>query len=124
MLFGRVSQQIITAGTPDRKLIGAVDWSRGAFGVSVKATYYGEAIEPATLAAQDISSGDKTLVDLEGRWDIGRGVEVAAGVDNLFDVYPDATPAALNSTGALGFTRYSPFGFNGRFGYARLSYRW
>ncbi|MEI9905838.1 MAG: hypothetical protein WDN06_19400 [Asticcacaulis sp.] len=38
------------------------------------------------------------------------------GADNLFDVYPDKTPAGLNTTsgngvGALAFTRFSPFGF-------------
>ncbi len=30
----------------------------------------------------------------------------------------------LNATNALGYSRYSPYGFGGRFLYARLSYRW
>jgi iron complex outermembrane receptor protein len=30
----------------------------------------------------------------------------------------------LNATNALGFSRYSPYGFNGRFVYARLGYNW
>jgi iron complex outermembrane receptor protein len=45
-------------------------------------------------------------------------------VDNVFDEYPDFTPAALNSNGVPGFPFYSPFGFNGRHGYARLSASW
>ena len=42
----------------------------------------------------------------------------------VFDAYPDFTPARLNANGVLGFPFYSPFGFNGRFGYARLSLSW
>ena len=58
------------------------------------------------------------------------------GVDNLFDQYPDRVPNAraiptppggvanLNATNALGFSRYSPYGFNGRFYFARMSFNW
>ena len=40
--------------------------------------------------------------------------------DNLFDEYPNPIP---NSTGGA-FSNYSPFGFDGRFIYARASYNW
>ena len=58
------------------------------------------------------------------------------GADNLTDQYPDRVPnnrvlpnppggtVNLNATNALGFSRYSPYGFSGRFLYARLSYAW
>lgn len=49
---------------------------------------------------------------------------LAIGVDNLLDEYPDAVPAALNSNDVVGFPYYSPFGFNGRYGYARVSLTW
>jgi len=124
VLFGRVSQNIIQSGTPNKKLVAAVDWGRDMFGLTARVTHYGEAVEPGTTAAADIRTGEKTLVDLEARYDLGRGINLALGVDNLFDVYPDITPAALNSTGALAFTRYSPFGFNGRFAYVRVGYQW
>jgi iron complex outermembrane receptor protein len=45
-------------------------------------------------------------------------------VNNLFDTYPDATPDTLNSNGLTAFSRYSPFGFNGRFVYGRLGWNW
>jgi len=58
----------------------------------------------------------------------------AIGADNLFDQYPNRTPIArpnpaggtvnLDSTNAVAFSRYSPFGFNGRFLYARATYNW
>ena len=49
-------------------------------------------------------------------------MNLAVGADNVFDVYPDAIPPALNTTGAAMFSNYSPFGRSGRFVYARASY--
>jgi iron complex outermembrane receptor protein len=50
---------------------------------------------------------------------------VALGINNMFDEYPQFTPGSINSsTGSIGFPSYSPFGFNGRFLYGRLSYNW
>ncbi|MFN3230124.1 MAG: TonB-dependent receptor plug domain-containing protein, partial [Asticcacaulis sp.] len=123
-LFARVAQTIITDGTPKSRATATVDWSLGDFGATLKAVNYGKAIEPGSTAASDISTGNKTLVDLEGRYAFGQGTSLTLGASNLFDVYPDRTPAALNSTGTLGFTRYSPFGFNGRQLYVRLSHNW
>ena len=52
---------------------------------------------------------------------------ITLGADNLFDQYPDRLPVDrtcrlrpaervnLNGTNALAFSRYSPYGFNGRF---------
>ncbi|MFN5616294.1 MAG: hypothetical protein ACK45V_11520 [Brevundimonas sp.] len=80
--------------------------------------------QPGTTAPNDLFTGDKTVVDLSGRLQIVDGVALTVGVENVFDEYPDFTPAALNSNGVPGFPFYSPFGFNGRYGYARLSVSW
>ena len=64
------------------------------------------------------------MADLEGRWRATETVTLSLGVDNVFDEYPDHVPAPLNSNGVLGFPYYSPFGFNGRYGYARLTLSW
>lgn len=124
VLFGRVSQKILTDATPKNKVIASVDWLRGPFAATVRATYYDKAIEPGTTAAADISTGAKTLIDLEGRYKITPNVQWSLGVDNVFDEYPNKVPASLNSTGTLAFSRYSPFGFNGRQVFTRLSYSW
>ena len=71
-----------------------------------------------------VAFGAKTVVDLEGRYQLTDRIGLALGVDNVFDEYPDFVPANLNSNGVLGFPYYSPFGFNGRYGYARLSVKW
>ena len=94
---------------------------------------YGEVFSPdsaatfATVAAgtrpNDITLGAKTLVDLEGRFDITESIRVAIGAENLLDEYPDPNTPNANPTGTTSFSNYSPFGRSGRFVYGRLSYK-
>lgn len=121
-----VRQRILTIedGTPDTKVAATADWSRDRWGATVRATYYGDVLQPGSVSTSDFSTGDKTVVDLEGRFRLTDRVGLAVGVDNVFDEYPDATPGALNGNGVIGFPFYSPFGFNGRYGYARINVTW
>ncbi|MFK0299492.1 TonB-dependent receptor plug domain-containing protein [Brevundimonas sp. NPDC090276] len=123
-LFARSRILTIEEGTPDTKVSGSVDWSLGRWGATARATYYADVLQPGSTPANDYSTGAKTTVDLEGRFQITDRIGVAVGVDNVFDEYPDFVPETLNSNGVLGFPYYSPFGFNGRYGYARLSVKW
>lgn len=123
-LFGRNRIETIQQGTPDTKVAGTADWSYGRWGLTARATYYASVIQPGSTAASDIPTGDKSVFDFEGRFSPNERVTLALGVENAFDEYPDATPASLNSNGVLGFPFYSPFGFNGRFVYARLGLNW
>ena len=123
-LFARSRILTIEDGTPDTKVSAAADWTLDRWGATVKATYYGDVLQPGSTEASDYRTGAKTVVDLEGRYRITDNVNLAIGVDNVFDEYPDYVPAALNSNGVLGFPYYSPFGFNGRYGYARISLSW
>ena len=123
-LFARSRILTIEEGTPDTKVSGSVDWSLGRWGATARATYYADVLQPGSTPANDYSTGAKTTVDLEGRFQVTDRIGVAVGVDNVFDEYPDFVPETLNSNGVLGFPYYSPFGFNGRYGYARLSVKW
>ena len=132
-LFARQRILTIEDGTPDTKVSASADWSRDKWGATVRATYYGDVVQPASLEANDYHTGEKTVIDLEGRVQITERVGLAIGVDNVFDEYPDNVPIRnansptgtdLTSNGVLGFPYYSPFGFNGRYGYARLSLKW
>lgn len=130
VLFGRVNVLTFEQGTPEEKFNVSADWSTdvgfGEIGANITANYYGNVTEPgaAVNGSQDIDVGSHTLLDLEVRTTIGESLGIAVGVDNLLDEYPNEVPAALNPQGALGFSRYSPFGFNGRFVYGRVSYNW
>ena len=123
-LFARSRILTIEQGTPGEKVTGSVDWSNGPLGATLRATYYGDVLQAGTTAANDYNTGAHTITDLELRYQPAKGAQVAIGASNLFDVYPHKVPAALNSTGVLGFPYYSPFGFNGRYLYVRAGFNW
>lgn len=122
VLFARSRILTLEQGTPDTKVIGSLDWQRGRAGATVRGTYYASVLQPGATAAADLVTGDKFVFDIEARYRILDGVRLAVGADNLFDVYPDQVPASLNTTGVTAFPFYSPFGFNGRYVYGRLSF--
>ncbi|MFA6112374.1 MAG: TonB-dependent receptor [Sphingomonas sp.] len=131
-IFSR--QRIISfeQGTPRTKVVGTVDWSLGDLGVTARGSYYGDVTQPSSngFAEDDIHTGRHTIFDLEARYQVIRNVNLAVGANNLFDTYPDYVKLAssrgtiLNSTGLVGFPYYSPFGFNGRYLYARVGVTW
>lgn len=87
----------------------------------------------------------KYITDLSLAMRLRQNLQVTIGTDNLFDVYPDrnndsgdlnpVAPTAGNSRGFAGnyagnsnfgifpYVGISPFGFNGRFSYARVNVR-
>ena len=71
--------------------------------------------------SEDQRFGAKWLTDVEASLRGGR-YRVAAGVQNLFDVFPDRNSTVNSFTGIQTFPSQSPFGFNGRALYARLAW--
>jgi len=144
-VFARINTVAFERGTPDSKFSASVDWSMlntfGSWGMALKTTRYGEVIEPGLALGdepvdlRDIRLRSRWLLDLSltGEF-MNEKLSLSVGADNLLDQYPDRTPIEchtptgttvnLNPTNALAFSRYSPYGFNGRFVYARLGFRW
>jgi iron complex outermembrane receptor protein len=124
-VFDRGNRLTYEEGTPEAKLVFSGDYTVGPLGLSAKATHYDSVLVPNNNPTFDYETGAAWLVDLEVRYDIGHGVKAALGANNVFDEYPNFTPGVINSpTGSIGFPGYSPFGFNGRFLYGRISYNW
>jgi iron complex outermembrane receptor protein len=126
VLFNRINVLTFEEGTPKEKIVFSADLSDGAVGASLKLHSYSDVLHPFsnTDPAFDVHTGDKLLLDFEGRYQFNERVQLAIGVNNATDQYPDATAASINTNGALAFSGYSPFGFNGRFVYARLGLNW
>jgi iron complex outermembrane receptor protein len=151
VLFARVNTLSFEEGTPASKITLAADWSiplGGArWGANLRGTRYGEVVEPGVPTTAEINAGAADVRDLHipADWVVDLALNakfleeklaVTLGADNLLDQYPSKVPHAvpepasiggiidLNATGALGFSRFSPYGFNGRFVYARMSYHW
>lgn len=129
-LFARVNVLTFEEGQPQDKFAAIVNWKGEAFGATLRATRYGEAVDPdqritGTVAQpigfQDGDLGAKTLVDLEGRFDPTDRIRLAIGADNVFDEYPDTFPLSRNGTGNTPYSNFAPFGRSGRLLYGRLS---
>jgi iron complex outermembrane receptor protein len=137
VLFGRQESLRLVKGQPRNKINLSADYERDWFGLTLRSTRYGKVLDAGAPASgvQDIHLKAKWITDAELRFKpIGDRLQVALGANNLFDVYPTNTPlgqAVDPDSGAtvnLPVTRYvtpfsnfSPFGFNGRFLYGRVS---
>ncbi|KHL25501.1 TonB-dependent receptor [Croceibacterium mercuriale] len=126
-LFGQQRIVGLERGTPRVKVSGQTNWELDGFGALVRATYYGSVTQPAPTPANYAYTGKHVIVDLEARAPLFGQAELAVGANNLFDVYPDFVPEtnAINyNNGGTAFPYYSPFGFNGRYLYARINLDW
>lgn len=123
-LFGRVESLRLTDGQPQDKLNLSADWSLDRFSATFRTNRYGSVLVAGNTAATDFTLTPKWVSDVEVRAKIYRGIELAVGADNVFDIYPDRVPAG-GAFGVNGFflpySNLSPFGFSGRFLYGRIS---
>ncbi|EJL34895.1 TonB-dependent siderophore receptor [Novosphingobium sp. AP12] len=123
-LFARSRILTIEEGTPGEKVSGTLAWTGASLGATARVTYYGNVLQPGTVATSDIGTGSRAITDLELRYQPESAFNLALGANNLFDVYPRRVPASLNTTGVTGFPYYSPYGFNGRYLYVRAGLTW
>jgi iron complex outermembrane receptor protein len=145
VLFGRIEGIRFTDGQPRDKIVLSADGEKGDVGLTARTTRYGKVISPGAVAPiaaptsltafgpDDIFLSAKWITDLELRYKAMHRIELAVGADNLFDVYPDRSPfgprpGPPSSTNVypanqiyIPYSIFSPFGFNGRFIYARAS---
>ena len=135
VIFGHQAQTDLTEGTPRDKLVLGGNWSIGDFVTDLRLTRYGKYTEAGTTAATDLKFGAKWVTDLDVTYLLTQNLSVALGANNLFGVRPDKQAATAIQTG-LGsanpteinnpdnYGSFGPFGLNGAFYYARLTYDW
>jgi iron complex outermembrane receptor protein len=125
--FRRASQGLLTDATPRTKYVLSAEWDRAGWSVRGDATRYGAVTRRGN---EDDGSQDQTFA---ARWLLNvstsytwRDLTFSVGVDNLTNQYP--TRSALNNVyedrpNGLQYSSLSPFGFNGRYWFGRVSYR-
>ncbi|HKH91716.1 MAG TPA: TonB-dependent receptor [Gemmatimonadaceae bacterium] len=136
-LFDRVEQSRIEVGNPENNLILGAMYTLAKLGVNVRTQRYGQVTGLGTSASNAFGPLDqifspKWITDVSASYTVGRA-NVSVGADNVFDIYPDrnnnngniATVATENggtaNFGIFPYNGISPFGFNGRFIYTKLS---
>ncbi|WNL47104.1 TonB-dependent receptor [Dyella sp. BiH032] len=125
--FGRASEGLLTSSTPRTKYVFSGDWQLQGFGLHANLTRYGSVIRrgDADDGSQDQKFAARWLLDLAASY-AWREWTFTAGVDNLTNQYP--TKASLanvyeDRADGLQYSSLSPFGFNGRYWYGKVTYR-
>jgi iron complex outermembrane receptor protein len=129
VLFDRGEQRRTTCGQPKDNTRLMESYSQGAWNVTARQSRYGEFCSATISLLDDQTYAARWLADLDisYRWS---KYTFAIGAENLFDQYPDknlraGVPSGSAQVGTAGVFTYpgnSPFGFNGRFVYSRVSY--
>ena len=134
-LFSRVERTRIERGNPRDNFFASANYTVGAFGITTRTQRYGEvSVAGATTTnatgTLDQTYGAKWITDLGLTYTLRSRYSLTVGADNVFDVYPDRNlnpgdPATSNggisNFGIFPYNAISPFGFNGRFVYTKLS---
>ena len=136
-LFGRAERGRIEVGQPRNNLVLNGTWDIKDFTFTLRGQRFGEVTGRQLLATgtarqvPDVELSAKVITDVSASYKLLKRATLTLGSDNVFDVYPDqitdlgdvATGYGGQGTfGVFRFSGLSPFGFNGRFLYARLAY--
>lgn len=94
-------------------------YSNGRYQLTTRVRYYGawtDSVYQGSYLTQKI--GSLGMVDLIGAYQVSSSVSVKAGVENIFNKYPDK--AQLQSYRGLIYSRNAPYNTDGGYYFARL----
>jgi iron complex outermembrane recepter protein len=134
-LFGRVERTRIEHGNPTDNLFIASNYSHGPLGLTARTQRYGPVSIAGTTPTNstgtlDQTFGAKWITDVSASYTVLSRYTLVFGADNVFDVYPDrnlnpgdpnTSNGGISNFGIFPYNGISPFGFNGRFVYTKLS---
>ncbi len=116
----------LTDGSPRRKIIGSVDYNIGKVGFILRATNFGEVLEPRVRDDEGNPQvlAAKSLIDFSATYKFTDSFSFTAGVNNLFDIYPDMLSSTQVRNEVIYSRRVNQFGTIGRFVNVALNYTW
>ncbi len=123
-LFSRSNRLTLEESAPETKFILAGNYTYQQADFVLRATRFGDVLVPSNDADNDFTLDAKWILDASVNFNVTEKFSVGIGADNLLDEYPTMTPDGLNFNGIFPYSSRSPFGFSGRFVYARASYNW
>lgn len=123
-LFSRSNTLTLEESAPETKFILAGNYTYQQADFVLRATRFGEVLVPSNDPANDFTLDADWIIDASVNFNVTDKFSVGIGADNLLDEYPTMTPDGLNFNGIFPYSSRSPFGFSGRFVYARASYNW
>ena len=112
-------------GSPETKLNLGASWFWQKFSVTARTTRYGTVVEPSNNPEREETLDSAWITDIDIKYDVSERVAVSIGANNLFDVYPEATRNSVADVTRFSrifpYSGFSPFGFNGRYVYGKVS---
>jgi iron complex outermembrane recepter protein len=134
-LFGRVERARIEEGQPRNNMLFSAIHDLKSWTFVLRAQRFGQVISRQAVAnpqPPDQLFEPKVITDASVAFKLRERATLTVGSDNIFDVYPDENNARGSATanfagnanfGIFPYNGISPFGFNGRFVYARVQFR-
>jgi iron complex outermembrane receptor protein len=123
-LLDEVTRVAITKERPDWRGTFSAEYTLNPLRALVRASYYGvfASAQPAFTDGYTEHYPARTLVDAEAGYGIGP-VELAIGGRNLVDTYPGRARLDYNNNfDIFPWAAASPFGYNGRFLYSKVTW--
>jgi iron complex outermembrane receptor protein len=132
--LGNVGVTRLEHGQPNSNLLGSASYQHGTLGALLRTQRFGEVRvaggQQPSLADQRY--GAHWITDANLSVTLMRKYTLTTGVDNLFDAYPDVNASTTTpgsgvlisqpvGAGTIPYSNSSPFGFNGRHVFGRLS---
>ncbi|MGB1298349.1 MAG: TonB-dependent receptor domain-containing protein, partial [Psychrobium sp.] len=113
-------------GTPKNKYNLAAMWKYEDLSVNLRATRYGEVVDASSNPDNHEVLAPKWITDIDASYQITESINLAIGVNNLFDQYPQDTVSNVGHSTfnqVFPYSGFSAYGADGRFVYARATYK-
>jgi len=123
-IVDEVTEIAIEEERPDWRGSLSAEYKHRSWRGLVRGSYFGTfaSAQPAFTPGYREEYPGRTLVDLELGYTLGRA-ELSLGARNVGDIYPGQAKLDFNNNfGVFPWAAASPFGYNGRFLYTRLTW--
>src|SRR5699024_10766695 len=122
-IIGRPVQGLITVGTPRSKIFINANGQYDRWHWNLRATRYGTWTVYGTTSVADQTYATRVLLGASVSYQLPHW-RFTLGADNLTNIYPERNNAYNSFWGIIPYPFSSPYGFNGRYAYMRIGYRW
>ena len=127
-LFGREERGKLEYGQPKDKVILSLQYQTNKIGLLLRNTRFGRTaiLSNDTSLNEDEHFSAKILTDFSLSYAPKRWLTITAGVNNIFDVYPDRIKDYRNTGDGIYIygMEATPFGFNGGYYFLNMQIKW
>jgi iron complex outermembrane recepter protein len=125
-LFNREEKEKIEHSQPASKIILSANYKKGKVGILIRSTRFGKTsiVQNSANTSQDEFFSAKIFTDINFNYSPKTWLTITAGINNVFDVYPDPVKNPINQNqGILIYSNQAtPYGYNGGYYFVSMSF--